>query len=184
MENPRFFHVYFGDGKGKTTSCIGLAIRAAGAGNRVWMVQFDKGFDGKNEHYSERKILRGIPEIRLDPTGCERMRGDGTFRFGVEEADLAEAARGLDIAREAVASEGYGLVILDEVLSAQQYGLLKESDLLGVLDTWERGRSCELVFSGRTELQSVLERADLVTEMSKVKHYFDRGFTARRGIEF
>jgi cob(I)alamin adenosyltransferase len=185
-ENPDAprLHVYTGDGKGKTTACIGLAVRALGAGRRVWMIQFDKGFDGTNEHYAERKILRGLPGLRLDPTGCQRIRPDGTFRFGVTEADREEARRGLALAREAVVSPDFGLVILDEILSAQQYRLLREEDVLGVVALWkERGRA-ELVLSGRTRLASVLEAADLVTEMRKVKHYFDAGVPAREGIEF
>ncbi len=180
---PRL-HVYTGDGKGKTTACIGLAVRALGAGKRVWMIQFDKGFDGKNEHYAERKILRGLSGLRLDPTGCERIRPDGTFRFGVTEADRLEARRGLALAREAVVSPDFGLVILDEILSAQQYRLIQEEDVLGVVALWKEKGRAELVLSGRTRLSSVLEAADLVTEMRKVKHYFDAGVPAREGIEF
>jgi cob(I)alamin adenosyltransferase len=180
---PRL-HVYTGDGKGKTTACIGLAVRAVGAGRRVWMIQFDKGFDGENEHYAERKILRTLPRLRLDPTGCERIRPDGTFRFGVTPPDLEEAARGLSLSREAIRSAEHDLVVLDEVLSAQQYRLLSEEDLLGLISLWRREGRCELVLSGRTKLPSVLEAADLVTEMRKVKHYYDAGVPAREGIEF
>lgn len=177
--------VYTGDGKGKTTACVGLAVRAVGAGHRVAFIQFDKGFDGENEHYSERKVLRTLPAITLEPTGCERMMPDGRFRFGVQPQDRAEAERGLALAREAVISSAYDLVILDEVLSAQQYHLLKEGEVLALLNAWEEaGRPCELVLSGRTKLQSFLDRADLVTEMKKVKHYFDDGLPARLGIEF
>ncbi|MGC8762104.1 MAG: cob(I)yrinic acid a,c-diamide adenosyltransferase [Acidobacteriota bacterium] len=185
-ENPDAprLHVYTGDGKGKTTACIGLAVRALGAGRRVWMIQFDKGFDGTHEHYAERKVLRTLSGLRLDPTGCERIRPDGTFRFGVTEEDLAEAQRGLALAREAVASPDFGLVILDEILSAQRYRLLREEEILGIIGLWkERGRA-ELVLSGRTRLTAVLEAADLVTEMRKIKHYFDAGVPAREGIEF
>ncbi len=185
-ENPHAprLHVYTGDGKGKTTACIGLAVRAVGAGRRVWMIQFDKGFDGTNEHYAERKVLRTIPLLRLDPTGCERIRPDGTFRFGVTPPDLEEASRGLSLAREAVRSPDYDLVILDEVLSAQQYRLIREEDILELLEDWRREGRAELVLSGRTKLQSVLDAADLVTEMRKVKHYFDAGVPAREGIEY
>jgi cob(I)alamin adenosyltransferase len=183
VTKPRL-HVYTGDGKGKTTACVGLAVRAVGAGFRVWMIQFDKGFDGENEHYSERKVLRTLPGLRLDPTGCERIMPDGKFRFGVTSEDLAEAARGLDLAREAVLSPGFDLVILDEILSAQRYKLIQEEDLLTLIALWREKGRCELVLSGRTKLQSVLDAADLVTEMKKVKHYFDEGLPARLGIEF
>ena len=182
-QDPRL-HVYTGDGKGKTTACIGLAVRAVGAGRRVWMIQFDKGFDGMNEHYAERKVLRTFPLLRLDATGCERIRPDGTFRFGVTPPDLEESSRALSLAREAVRSPDYDLVILDEVLSAQQYRLIREEDILELLEDWRREGRAELVLSGRTKLQSVLDAADLVTEMRKVKHYFDAGVPAREGIEY
>jgi len=178
-------HIYTGDGKGKTTACVGLAVRAVGAGQRVFLLQFDKGFDGQNEHYSERKVLRTLAGLRLEPTGCERMMPDGRFRFGVQPQDRVEAERALTLAREALASPDYDLVLLDEVLSAQQYHLITEEELLGLLGLWEEsGRPCELVLSGRTRLASALEKADLVTEMKKVKHYFDAGVPARLGIEY
>lgn len=184
MADPHYLHVYFGDGKGKTTSCIGLAVRAVGSGRRVWMIQFDKGYDGTNEHYAERKILRSLPGLRLDPTGCERLRPGQKFRFGVTPEDSAEAQRALALAREAITSDTFDLVILDEALSAQQYHLITEAELLDLIALWEPERRVELVLSGRTKLQSVLDRADLVTEMRKVKHYFDAGVMAREGIEF
>lgn len=184
MAEEHFLHIYFGDGKGKTTACIGLAVRAVGSGRKVWMIQFDKGYDGENEHYAERKILRSLPGLRLDPTGCERLRPGQKFRFGVTPEDRAEAQRALALAREAVVSGTFDLVILDEALSAQQYHLITEGELLDLLALWETGRKVELVLSGRTKLQSVLDRADLVTEMRKVKHYFDEGVMAREGIEF
>ncbi len=182
---PGKLHVYTGDGKGKTTSCIGLAVRAVGAGKRVALIQFDKGFDGTNEHYSERKVLRKLDGLSLEPTGLERIKPDGTFRFGVLPGDVEEAKRGLALAARAAVSSDFDLVILDEILSAQQYHLVSEDDLLGILKRWDEAkRPCELVLSGRTRLKSVVERADLVTEMKKIKHYFDQGVEAREGIEF
>ncbi|OYW06259.1 MAG: hypothetical protein B7X11_01185 [Acidobacteria bacterium 37-65-4] len=177
-------HVYTGDGKGKTTACIGLAVRALGAGMKVHFIQFDKGFDGQNEHYSERHILRALPGLLLDPTGCERIQSDGHFRFGVTPEDRAEAQRALGLARGALQSGEAGLVILDEILSAQQYHLIKEEDVLDLVALWSAEPKCELVLSGRTKLESVLGRADLVTEMRKVKHYYDAGLLARRGFDF
>ncbi|MCI0473653.1 MAG: cob(I)yrinic acid a,c-diamide adenosyltransferase, partial [Ignavibacteria bacterium] len=129
-EQKNFLHVYFGYGKGKTTSSIGLAIRALGAGRKVAMVQFDKGFDGTNEHYSERHILRKLKEagydIEIYPTGCERMNEDGTFRFKNEESDFAEAKRGLQIARELITNGRQSLLILDEIIATVIYHLLEE----------------------------------------------------------
>ena len=177
-------HVYTGEGKGKTTACIGLAVRAVGAGMRVRFIQFDKGFDGLNEHYAERHVLRTLEGLRLEPTGCERIQPDGRFRFGVTAEDRLEADRALSLAREAVAAEDADLVILDEILSAQQYHLITEQAILDLIALWRQNPRCELVLSGRTRLQSVLDAADLVTEMRKVKHYYDTGLFARRGIEF
>jgi len=176
--------VYTGDGKGKTTACVGLAVRAVGNGFKVWMIQFDKGYDGVNEHYAERRVLRTLSGLRLDPTGCERMMPTGRFRFGVTPEDRAEALRALELAREAVSSPDFDLVILDEILSAQQYHLITEDEIRDVLARWRANPRAELVLSGRTRLQSVLDEADLVTEMRKVKHYFDAGVAARPGIEY
>ena len=182
-----YVHVYYGGGKGKTTSSVGLCIRAAGAGKRVLFLQFDKGFDPeRGEHYAERKVMRKIDGITLYPTGCERMRADGTFRFGVEKPDLDEAQRGLAEAKRAVAAKGeFDLVVLDEALGALAFGLLAEADILAILDAHDAaGRPCELVLTGHKLPESVKTRADLITHVQKVKHYFDKGVPAREGIEF
>src|SRR5258708_39218532 len=113
MENR--LHLYYGYGKGKTTSVIGLAIRALGAGQKVALVQFDKGYDGVNEHYSERKILRGIPNLQLFPFGKERVLGPNAFRFKNEPGDLEEAQAALAKARELLAQGDQNLLILDEL---------------------------------------------------------------------
>ncbi len=181
-----YVHVYYGGGKGKTTAAIGLAVRAAGAGRRVLFVQLDKGFDpARGEHYAERRILRQIPEIDLRPTGVERINPDGTFRFGVEPADREEARRALEIAKEGVSGGRYDVVIVDEALGALAYKLIEEKDVLEILDAHEKaGRRCELVLTGHKLTEAIKARADLVTRMEKVKHYFDRGVPARLGIEF
>ena len=183
-EKDHQVHVYYGYGKGKTTCCVGLAVRALGAGRRVALVQFDKGYDGEHEHYSERHILRGLEGIDLYPTGCERMRPDGSFRFGVEDGDLKEAGRGLEVAGRLIREGGQDLLILDEVLAAVAYGLLGQGDVMGLLDLYDADRRCELVLSGHKVWDALVERADLVTEMRKVKHYYARGTPARPGIEF
>lgn len=186
----RKLHLYFGYGKGKTTSVMGLAIRALGAGQRVAIVQFDKGYDGQNEHYSERKILRELKEklgypIELVPTGCERMMPDGTFRFKNDAQDFAEAERGVQAARAFIESAQVDLLILDEGLAAVAYNLIEKETLMSLIDLWEaRDRPCELVISGHKIWDELAARVDLITEMRKVKHYFDEGTPARLGIEF
>ena len=177
-------HIYYGYGKGKTTCCVGLAVRALGAGKQVALVQFDKGYDGEHEHYSERKVLRRLEGIVLHPTGCERMQTDGSFRFGAEERDLAEARRGLEISEQLMREGDQGLLILDEILAAVAYRLVSQVDVMRLLDVYDEGRRCELVLSGHKVWDALVERSDLVTEMRKVKHYHARGVPARRGIEF
>ena len=177
-------HVYYGYGKGKTTCCIGLAVRALGAGKRVALVQFDKGYDGEHEHYSERRILRKLEDIDLYPTGCERMKDDGSFRFGVEQQDLDEAKRGLEIAKKLIVGGDQDLLILDEVLAAVAYDLADQSDVEGLLDLYDNARRFELVLSGHKVWDNLVDRVELITEMRKVKHYYAKGTPARLGIEF
>jgi cob(I)alamin adenosyltransferase len=176
--------VYTGAGKGKTTASLGLCLRALGHGWRVALVQFDKGFDGENEHYAERRVLRKIDGIDLHPTGCERMNPDGTFRFGAEPRDVDEARRGLALAADAIRSGKYRLVVLDEALSAVMVGLLTKGDVMGLLDLHAEHPGAELVLTGWNAWPELVERADLVTEMRKVKHYYDAGLGARPGVEF
>jgi len=177
-------HIYYGFGKGKTTCCMGLALRALGAGKRVAIVQFDKGYDGEVEHYSERHVLRGLEGVNLCPTGAERMMPDGSFRFGAEAQDLAEARRGLEIAHRLVGEGAQDLLILDEILAAAAYGLLSQDDVMRLLDAYDADRRCELALSGHKVWDALVERADLVTEMRKVKHYYAKGVPARQGIDF
>jgi len=163
---------------------VGLAVRALGHGWRVALVQFDKGYDGKNEHYAERRTLRKLEGIDLHPTGCERMNADGTFRFGAEPRDMAEASRGLGIARDLLTKGTHRLVILDEALSAVMVGLLTKDEVMALVDLHAKRPHAELILTGWNAWPELLERADLVTEMRKVKHYYDAGVGARPGIEF
>ena len=176
--------IYTGEGKGKTTAALGLCIRAAGVGLKVAFIQFDKG-SGEEDYYSERNILRNLPQVDLQVTGRMRMVPDGKFRFANSPPDLAEAKRGLALASKAVTSGKYDLVICDEILSCILTQLLTEKDVLNLMNKFEEsGRKSELVLTGRSLPESVKGRADLVTEMKMVKHYFNKGLPARKGIEF
>ncbi len=178
-------HVYTGDGKGKTTSCVGLTIRAAGAGLSVLFIQFDKGPVDDSNLYSERKILWSIDNVTLIPTGCARVQSDGVFRMGMTDEDYAEAKRGLGEAVTGIKCKKYDLIVLDEIITATTYGLIEKEDLVNIINLWiENGRKCELVLSGRGATDWLIEQADLVTEMVKIKHYFDQGIPARHGIEY
>ncbi|MFZ4589673.1 MAG: cob(I)yrinic acid a,c-diamide adenosyltransferase [Ignavibacteria bacterium] len=187
-EDKNCLHIYYGYGKGKTTSTIGLAVRALGAGKKVALVQFDKGYDGTNEHYAERVVLRKLRdagfEINLYPTGCERMNSDGTFRFGNEEQDYAEAKRGLGIAKDLIINGKQDVLILDESIATVAYNLLNKTDIEELIDLFKKNKRFELIMTGHKLWEGLEEKADLITEMRKVKHYFDNGIPARPGIEF
>lgn len=187
-KDKNMLHIYYGYGKGKTTSVMGLAIRALGAGKKVAIVQFDKGYDGQNEHYAERNILRKLKEIgypiEIYPTGCERMNEDGTFRFKNAEEDFAEAKRGLQIASDLIRNGDIDLLILDEAVAAVVYHLLEKEDVENLINEYNKNRRFELVLTGHKLWEGLEEKADLITEMRKVKHYFDKGIPARLGIEF
>jgi cob(I)alamin adenosyltransferase len=176
-----YVQIYTGEGKGKTTAALGLALRALGAGLSVFLGQFIKGM-----RYSEIEALdrlsKAFPRKDGSPALEVRQFGRGCFiRRAPESADIEAAASGLAAAREAMLSGKWDLVILDEINVALSIGLLSEADVLGFLD--ERPETVELVLTGRGAPASLIERADLVTEMREVKHYYKQGVEARKGIE-
>lgn len=169
---PGYIQIYTGDGKGKTTAALGLALRAAGAGMRVALIQFLKSGD-----YSEINALR-----RLDPPVDIAQFGTGRFvrgRPGVE--DRAMAAKGLEAAREALNCAQNDLVILDEINVVGSLGLVDPNEVLAMLG--ERAPHVEVVLTGRNAPSSWCAAADLVTVMQAQKHYFTEGVAARTGIE-
>ncbi len=167
-----YVHVYTGDGKGKTTAALGLALRAVGAGWKVFIGQFAKGMQ-----YSELAALERFADLI---TICQY--GRRTFIEGQpQSADLKSAARGLAECREALVSGEYSLVILDEANVAAGLQLIPLEELLELIDA--RPAHVELVITGRWADEEVLRRADLVTEMREVKHYYNDGVLARTGIE-
>ena len=167
-----YVQVYTGDGKGKTTAAIGLAIRALGAGWRVFIAQFLKSGE-----YSEHKALAQFSDHLTIKT-----YGRNVFIMGEpEEEDRRLAQEAYQQITEVVASGRYRLVILDEANVAVHYGLITVSQILDLID--RRAEGVELLITGRYAHSQLIERADLVTEMSAVKHYFDRGIKARVGVE-
>ncbi|MFH1089466.1 MAG: cob(I)yrinic acid a,c-diamide adenosyltransferase [Candidatus Uhrbacteria bacterium] len=179
QKNQGLIQIYTGDGKGKTTASLGLALRAVGAGKKVGIVFFDKG----GEHYSERKILHEKLSDLIDfaVTGRDRIDSTNRFDFSITEEDKNEAARGLEVARRMFA-DGYDLIILDEFNTAAALKLFSEEAALRFLD--EKPNHIELVLTGRHALPSILARADLVTEMKMVKHYYYQGVKARAGLDY
>jgi cob(I)alamin adenosyltransferase len=187
-EKKHQIHVYYGYGKGKTTAAIGLAVRALGAGKKVAIVEFDKGYDEQTEHYSEHITLRKLKELNLPlevyRTGCERMNKDGTFRFKNADEDFKEAQRALKISKKLITSGKQDLLILDEIIAAVVYHLLKKEDVFEIIDLYNKKRRFELVMTGHKLIDKLEDKVDLITEMRKVKHYFDKGIQARQGIEY
>lgn len=166
--------VYTGNGKGKTTAALGLALRAAGHGLRTFVAQFLKG-QPTGEAAAVEKLA---PLIVIERFGRE---GFITPEDGPGEEDFALARRGLDRALEAMLSGEFRIVVLDEINTAVHFGIVPERDILGFLD--RRPDGVEVVLTGRHAPESFIGRADLVTEMSEVKHYYAEGVKAREGIE-
>lgn len=166
--------VYTGDGKGKTTAALGLALRACGHGWRVLFIQFMKG----SPDYGEVAAARHVPGLELVQTGLATFveRGNPT------PEDLAEARRGFELAREAIGSDRYRMVILDEMNVAIDYGLVKLADALGLIAACPR--EVELVFTGRSAMPDVIEQAALVSEVREVKHPYQLGIVSRVGIDY
>jgi cob(I)alamin adenosyltransferase len=169
-----YLQVYTGNGKGKTTAALGLAFRAAGRGLRTYMAQFLKA-QPTGEIEAAKKLA---PLITIEQFGRE---GFITVTSGPEDEDVTRAAAGLIRAKEAMLSGDYRIVILDEVNTAVHFKVLSEEEVLALID--ERPAEFELVLTGRYAPSSFIQRADLVTEMSEVKHYFAKGVKAREGIE-
>lgn len=188
VEEKHCLHIYYGYGKGKTTCVMGLIMRALGAGLKVRLVQFDKGYEGKREYYAELNTLKKLKECGYDveffSTGCERMNEDGTFRFKNSDEDFKEAKRALEISRDLIINGKQDLLILDEGIAAVVYHLLEKSDIEELIDLWQNNKRFEFVLTGHKLWEGLEERADLITEMRKVKHYFDKGIPIRTGIDF
>ena len=163
--------VYTGAGKGKTTAALGLALRASGAGLKVFFGQFIKG-----REYSEIRALRErLPEVVVEQFGHGRF-----IRGTPAPGELAAARHGLARLREAL-SGGWDVGSADEACSAGQAGLFGDSDLLALIEA--RPPHVELVFTGRDAGSALQARADLVTEMRCIKNYYDAGVDGRKGIE-
>lgn len=166
-----YVQVYTGNGKGKTTASLGLAIRAAGAGLGVFIIQFMK-----QGMYSEIKALKTFENIIVEQYGA------GQFVKGKPSgAEKAGCKQGYEQLCSIIESGKYDLVIADEANVACCYGLLSEEDLLHLIDI--KPEHVELVITGRGAPASVIEKADLVTEMTEIKHYYQQGVVSRVGIE-
>lgn len=164
--------VYTGDGKGKTTAALGLALRAAGQGMKVIIIQFIKGDHACGEH---------VFAVQYRPFEIVQLNTGDSFSQTLEVL-RSTTEQSFAFAEKTIVSGGYDIVILDEILVAVSKGLLSVGQVLNLLS--KKPEKMELVLTGRGAPEEIIQQADLVTEMVAVKHPFTKGITARRGIEY
>lgn len=169
-------HIYCGDGKGKTTAAIGLAVRASGCGKKVLIARFLK-----TDHSGEVPVLTQIPGITVLP--CEKSFG---FFTRMTETQKKEAAiyytALLKAALKKAAEEAYDMLILDEIMAVTNFGLVNAKTVQDFITT--RPTGLEVVLTGRDPSEELIALADYVSEIRKIKHPYDKGISARKGIEY
>ena len=168
-----YVHVYTGSGKGKTTAALGLGLRAAGAGFKVHMIQFMKG-----RRYSELDAVEKIPNFTISQHG----RDEFVSKENPEQIDINLAQEGFAHAQEIIKNGKYDMVILDEINVAVDYNLVPLDDLLELIE--EKPEKLELVLTGRYAHPELVKMADLVTEMLEIKHPYQHGVQARKGVDY
>jgi cob(I)alamin adenosyltransferase len=167
-------HVITGNGKGKTTSALGMALRAAGHGFRTLIIQFmKKGWD-----YGELKAVEVVPQINIIQYGTPEF----VDKNNPKDIDLDEARAALDRAREAILNESWDLVVLDEINVAIDFGLVSEQEVIDILK--QKPKNLEIINTGRYASQAITELADYHTEICVHKHPYQRNILARKGVEF
>jgi cob(I)alamin adenosyltransferase len=167
-------HVYTGNGKGKTTAALGLALRASGHGKKVYIIQFMKG----RIDYGELKACKDNPNITIEQFG----RPQFVDKDNPEEEDLDFARDALEKARQVLGSGEYHIVILDEINVAVDFNLIKLEDVIDLIES--KPEEIELILTGRNASPEVSRIADYVTEMLAIKHPYREGQVGRKGIEF
>ena len=166
--------VFTGNGKGKTTAALGTILRAAGHGLRVFIVFFMKG----NYGYGEFSTLSNLPNVDMTSFGFRRLVDPNN----IKPEEIEQARLALATAREAILGGNYDLVVLDEVNVALGFNLIELDEVVELIKA--KPTNVELILTGRYAEAKLIEMADLVTEMTKVKHPFDKGIKARKGIEY
>jgi len=171
MPEKGYIQVYTGNGKGKTTAALGVSLRAVCAGNKVFIGQFMKG-----QGYSELKAPDYLPNFKME------QFGDVNFVLGKpSEEDVAKAKSGLARMKEVLVSGEYDVVVFDEINTTLFFGMVTVDEVIEVLDM--KPEKTEVILTGRYVPDEIINKADLVTEMGEVKHYFNAGVNARIGIE-
>ena len=166
--------VFTGDGKGKTSAALGIVLRALGHGLRVYIAYFMKG----DYPYGEHHILSGLPNVDMASFG-----GSGFIDpANIKPEEIEQAKQALAAAREAILSGNYDVVVLDEVNLAAAWKLVELDEVVRLIN--DKLPNVELILTGRQADAKLIKLADLVTEMLKIKHPYDKGVAARRGIEY
>lgn len=166
--------IFTGDGKGKTSAALGIAIRALGHNLRVLLVYFMKG----GFPYGEQKILAQLQNVTFAKFGQLSFVDPNN----IKEEEKEEARKALDTARKAMLGNDYDVVILDEVNVAAAWGLVDLKEVIKLIQ--EKPEKVELILTGRYADDKLIELADLVTNMTKVKHPYDKGILSREGIDY
>ncbi|AEE96592.1 cob(I)yrinic acid a,c-diamide adenosyltransferase [Mahella australiensis] len=171
-----YIQIYTGNGKGKTTAALGLALRAVGRGLKVIMIQFLKGVDSGELHSAQRLA----PEFTI-----YRFESSHKFISDMSDDELAQLrqdiSRGFDFSKQVIQGNACDILILDEIMAAIHSGFINVSEVVELMRS--KPDNIELVLTGRNVPDEIADLADLITEMKPIKHYYDKGVTARKGIE-
>lgn len=184
LYNPEFsqhgyIQVYTGNGKGKTTASLGLAMRALGRGWKVLIVMFTKGGNDYGELISFSQLCPQMKDnVKIVQAGLDRI----VYSKNIKEEDKRLIQEGWQTAKEAIKNDKYQLIILDEANIAIDLDCIKLTDMVETLKN--KPQDMEIVLTGRNAKKEVIDIADLVSEIIPVKHYWDKGIRARKGIEF
>lgn len=174
-----YIQVYTGNGKGKTTASLGLAMRALGRNWKVLIIMFTKGGNDYGELNSFRELSPEISNnLKIVQAGLDRV----IYRDNQTEKDEQEIKKGWELAKTAIQNNEYQLIILDEANIAIDMGILDVDEVISVLEN--KPEEQEIVLTGRNAHPKIVEIAHLVSKIEPVKHYWDTGITARKGIEY
>jgi cob(I)yrinate a,c-diamide adenosyltransferase len=174
-----YIQVYTGDGKGKTTASLGLAMRALGRCWKVLIIMFTKGGDDYGELNSFRNLSPEISQnLTIVQAGLDRI----VYSDNKTQDDAEEIKKGWELAKKAIKKDEYNLIILDEANIAIDLGFIDINDMLEVLKN--KPEEMEIVLTGRNARQEIIDIAHLVSEIKPIKHYWNTGISARKGIEY
>ena len=172
--NKGMIHIYTGNGKGKTSAALGIAVRAAGAGLKTLIIQFMKEYP-----YSEKESLKVLSEyITFEQYGGDKFVYEKRLPNEEEKSKIYD---GITSAKEAINDKNFDIIILDEIFIGVYFKVFGNQDIISILE--KRNTDKELILTGRYADKSIIEMADLVTEMKEVKHYYQQGVLSRKGID-